>query len=136
MMKIIIFLIIACISFNSFAGTKETDANKAQKLWSDFLACGTQIKNELNLINCVDPLISSKVTRIEKVKLISYIIMEFSFSDLHSCEGIKDLLPEIGRKNEAYFCMDVLGNKTKLSGYITLTTEANKFKLKAIKYND
>lgn len=136
MMKKIIFLIIVYFSSNTFAEIKEIDSGNAQKLWSAFLSCGPQSKNELSMINCVEPLISSKITRIERVKLVSYLIMEFSFSDLHSCKGVLDLLPIIPRHNEVYFCMDVLGNKSKLSGYITLTTEAKKFKLKAIKYND
>lgn len=136
MMKIIIFLAMAYIPLNVFGGGNETDSQNAQKLWSKFLSCAPQSKNELSLINCVEPLLSSKITRIERVNLISFIIMEFSFSDLHSCKGSTDLLPVVPRENEVYFCMDVLGNKSKLSGYITLTTEAKKFKLKAIKYND
>lgn len=136
MMKIIIFLVTAYIPLNIFGGVSETDSQNAQKLWSTFLSCGSQSKNELSLINCVEPLLSSKITRIERVNLVSFIIMEFAFSDLHSCKGVMDLLPVLPKENEAYFCMDVLGNKSKLSGYITLTTEAKKFKLKAIKYND
>ena len=105
-------------------------------MWSDFTSCKTQIKNELNLINCVEPLLSSKISRPEKVNLTSFLIMEYAFSDLHNCADIHDLIPVIQKKEEHYFCMHVLGNKTKSYGFITIQIENSQLKLKAIKYND
>lgn len=121
---------------NTFAKKSESELSRAQTLWASFKACDSQVKNELNLINCLDGLISSKITRYEKGKLASYLIMGFSFSDLYDCKDVQDLLPVIPRASEKYFCMNVLGNKSKLPGFITVTLEQNKFKLNAIKYND
>lgn len=135
-MRHTLFLLLFFLSQLLIPKTMAFEIHQAQRFWSDFLSCKTQIKNELNLINCVDPLLSSTLARPEKVKLTSFLIMEYSFSDLHSCEGIKDLLPGIPKKNETYFCMHVLGHKSKLNGYITLTMEHSKPKLKSIKYND
>lgn len=121
---------------NSFAKKPESDFNRAQTLWSNFRACESQIKNELNLINCVDQFMSSKITRYEKGKLASYLVMGFSFSELFECKDVKDLLPLNPKGDEKYFCMNVLGNKSKLPGFITVTSEKDQFKLNSIKYND
>ncbi|MEA9355749.1 hypothetical protein SHI21_06040 [Bacteriovorax sp. PP10] len=121
---------------SSFAKKPESDFNRAQTLWTNFRACESQIKNELNLINCIDGYINSKITRYEKGKLASYLAMGFSFSELFECKDVKDLLPLNPKEDEKYFCMNVLGNKSKLPGFITVTSENNKFKLNSIKYND
>lgn len=110
--------------------------SRAQQLWKDFRQCEIHVKKELALINCVEPLINSKIPRYEKGKLASMIIMGFSFSDLHSCDNVLDLLPLKPIPGEKYFCMHVLGNKARLPGYISVTVENERFKLNAIKYND
>ena len=132
---LITFLLILPIG-NAIAKKTESDLSRAQSLWSQFRDCETQIKNELNLINCVEPLISTKITRYEKGKLASFLVMGFSFSELFECGEVKNLLPLKPMPEEKYFCMNILGNKSKLPGFITITTEKENFKLNAIKYND
>lgn len=119
-----------------YAKKPQSDFPRAQVLWTKFQACESQIKNELDFINCVDEIISSKITRYEKGKLASYLVMGFSFSELFECGDVKNLLPLNPKEGEKYFCMHVLGNKSKLPGFITLTSEKDKLKLNSIKYND
>lgn len=135
-MKTLLLTILFTLPFNVYAKKAESDFSRAQTLWSDFRNCESQVKNELNLINCVEGLISTKITRYEKGKLTSFLAMGFSFSDLIDCGGFKNLLPTIPNPNEKYFCMNVLGNTSKLPAFITVTSEKNKFRLNAIKYND
>lgn len=132
----LLLALLLLLPLSSFAKKPESDFARAQTLWTSFRACESQIKNELNLINCVDGMISSKITRYEKGKLASYLVMGFSFSDLFECKGVLDLLPLNPKEDEKYFCMNVLGNKSKLPGFITVRLENNKFKLNSIKYND
>lgn len=134
-MKSYLFTTLLLLNLQAFAKAP-SEFESAQTLWRDFRNCDSLIKDELKLINCVEPLLNSKITRYEKGKLVSILAMGFSFSDLHSCEGIKDLLPLRTVKDEKYFCMDVLGNTSKLPGFITVTIENKRFKLNAIKYND
>lgn len=118
------------------AKTPANHFTQAQELWKDFRACQSLVSSELQLINCVDGLIAPQITRYEKGKLTSFLVMGFSFSDLHDCNGIKDLLPLRPVKGEEYFCMSVLGNTTKRPGFITVTADKGRLKLAAIKYND
>lgn len=131
-----LFILLLLLPLSSFAKKPESEFSRAQALWTSFHACESQVKNELNLINCVDGIISSKINRYEKGKLVSYLVMGFSFSELFECKAVKDLLPVNPKEDEKYFCMNVLGNKSKLPGFITVTSENNKFKLNSIKYND
>jgi CTP:phosphocholine cytidylyltransferase-like protein len=119
-----------------YAKLPAEDFLDANRLWKDFRACQADIKNELKLINCTESFINSKITRYEKGKLASMLIMGFSFSDLQSCDGVKNLLPEAPLKGEKYFCMNVLGNTSKLPGYIAVSIEKGQMKLNAIKYNE
>lgn len=114
--------------------TKGLGISSAQKIWSDFLLCGEQKEIELNLISCIESIVSSKTTRLEKTKLTSYLIMEFYFSALYKCDDVSKVLPAIHHKDEIYFCMDVLGKTVKFPGYIAFVKENKKFKLKTIKY--
>lgn len=116
--------------------TATNEFSRAQQLWKDFRQCEALVKKELDLINCVEPLINSKIPRYEKGKLASMLIMGFSFTDLHSCGNVQDLLPLKPTPGEKYFCMYVLGNTARLPGYISVTVEEERFKLNAIKYND
>ena len=137
-MKLAIILILL-FPLQTFSKTsRNTDEfTRAQQLWKDFRQCEAVVKKELDFINCVEPQISSKISRYEKGKIASFLIMGFSFSDLHTCDNSKDLLPLIQENiDEKYFCMSVLGNTTRLPGYIILTAEKGRFKLNAIKYND
>lgn len=127
-------MIAFTLSSNTFAKVAVSDFSRAQNLWTDFRACESLVKDELALLSCIDGFISSTIPRYEKGKLASFLIMRFSFSELKSCDGIKDLLPTNPKKDEKYYCMDVLGNKSKTPGFITISTEKKQFKLKAIKY--
>lgn len=135
-MKKLLITTLLLLPLSSFAKKAESDLSRAQLIWSQFRNCESQVKNELNLINCVEPLISTKITRYEKGKLASYLIMGFSFSDLFECGDVKNLLPLKPTPEEKYFCMNVLGNKSKLPGFITIISEKEIFKINAIKYND
>jgi hypothetical protein len=135
-MKMFLFTFVFTLSFNIFAKKPETDLILAQTLWNDFRNCESQVKNELKLINCVEGLISPNISRYEKGKLTSYLVMGFSFSNLFECGEVKNLLPINPKKNKKYFCMNVLGNTSKLPGFISVTIQRNRFTLDAIKYND
>jgi len=135
-MKLLSLAVFITFSLNVYAKPAANDFQDAVRLWKDFRACQTDVKNELKLINCTEGFISSKIPRYEKGKLASMLIMGFSFSDLQSCDGIKNLLPETPSKEEKYFCMNVLGNTSKLPGYIAVSIEKGQMKLNAIKYNE
>lgn len=128
-------LIILCFFYSSMLmAIQATELQKAQEQWAGFKACSGQIKNELELINCLSPYLSSKITRIEKGRLASLLIMEFSFSELRTCAE-KDITPMKSAKNEVYFCMDVLGNKSKFPGYVTMEIEKKMHRIKTVKYD-
>jgi hypothetical protein len=135
-MKTLLIATFMSFPFVVLAKRDESDFSRAQTLWSDFRNCKSQVQNELKLINCVEGLMSTKITRYEKGKLTSLLAMGFSFSDLFECGEVKNLLPTKPSPDENYFCMHVLGNKSKLPGFIIVTTEKNIFRLNAIKYND
>ena len=131
-----LLIILLVLPFNSHAKKPESDLSRAQSLWSDYRNCESEVKNESNLINCVERLIDPEVIRYEKGKLVSYLAMGFSFSELYECGEATDLLPLKKKPDEKYFCMNVLGNKSKLPGFIIVTSKKNSFKLNAIKYSD
>lgn len=131
-----LLIILLVFPLTGFAKTLENDFSKAQSLWSDFRNCQSEVKNELNLINCAERLIDPDIVRYEKGKLISYLAQGFSFSELYECGEAPDLLPLIKKPGEKYFCMNVLGNTSRLPGFIIVTSKKNRFKLSAIKYND
>lgn len=135
-MKLLSLAIFILLSVSAYAKPAADDFQNASRLWKDFRACQADVKNELKLINCTESFISSKIPRYEKSKLTSMLIMGFSFSELQSCDGVKNLLPEVPLKEEKYFCMNVLGNTSKLPGFITVTLEKGQMKLNAIKYNE
>lgn len=132
----LLFLMAMAFSLNTYAKPVNNDFQDATRLWKDFRACQADVKNELKLINCTESFINSKIPRYEKAKLVSLLIMDFSFSELESCDGVKNLLPETPIKGEKYFCMKVLGHTSKLPGYIIVTLEKGQMKLNAIKYNE
>ncbi len=129
------FLIVMMLFPQILLGSQTKILLKAQEQWSGYQSCSEQVKNELELINCLSPYLSSKITRVEKGKLASFLIMEFSFSELRICDDKKDLVPMRNVKDEIYFCMSVLGNKSKLPGYVIFEAEKNSYRIKAIKYN-
>lgn len=135
-MKLLSFAVFMTFSLSISAKPLNNDFQNATRLWKDFRACQADVKNELKLINCTESFISSKIPRYEKGKLTSMLIMGFSFSELESCDGTKNLLPEIPLKEEKYFCMNVLGNTSKLPGYIIVTIEKGQMRLNAIKYSE
>lgn len=135
-MKIILIAILMALSSNTYAKKPDNDLARAQLLWSEYKKCESEVKNELNLINCVEHLIDPEVIRYEKGKFVSYLVMGFSFSELYECGEVQDLLPFKAKPDEKYFCMNVLGNTSKLPGFIIVTSKQNNLKLRAIKYKD
>lgn len=132
----IIFIFLIAQSITAFTKESTDDFQDASRLWKDFRACQVEVKDELKLINCTESFINSKITRYDKSKMVSLLIMGFSFSDLQSCEGTTNLLPENPQKGEKYFCMNVLGNTSKLPGYIVVSIEKKQMKINAIKYSE
>lgn len=135
-MKLLILITLSVLSVSSYAKPGANDFLEASRLWKDFRACQADVKDELKLINCTESFISKKITRYDKSKLTSMLIMGFTFSELKSCDGVKNLLPEMFSKEEKYFCMDVLGNTSKLKGFITVIIEKDQMRLSAIKYSE
>lgn len=135
-MKRLTFAVFITLSLNIYAKPATNDFQDANALWKNFRACQSDVKDEIKLINCTESFINSKITRYDKSKLTSMLIMGFAFSDLKSCDGVKNLLPEVPLKEEKYFCMDVLGNTSKLPGFIVVTIEKGQMKLNAIKYSE
>lgn len=135
-MKKITLAVFITLSLNVYAKRVANEFQDANTLWKNFRACQADVKDEVKLINCTESFINPKITRYDKSKLTSMLIMGFSFSDLKSCDGVKNLLPEVPLKEEKYYCMDVLGNHSKLPGYIIVTIEKGQMKINAIKYSE
>ena len=131
--KLIMLLLLTYSSVVLSAPEKKL--TKAQEQWTGYQSCSAQLKNELELINCLSPYLSSKITRIEKSNLASLLIMEFSFSELRECQSEKDLIPMKKGKHEVFFCMDVLGHKSKLPGYVMMEMEKKAYRIKAVKFS-
>lgn len=128
-------LIMTLTSFAFLPRSQAVGLSEAQKIWDRYKACEKiQQKDDL-FMECLGGLVSSKFTSMERVKMASFLVMGFEFSALRECTG-GDEKPLKVQKNQFYYCMDVLGNKSKHPGYILLEKEGSKAVLTAIKYSE
>lgn len=122
-----------CVSLLVSARAEAVDLSDAQKLWERYQAC-EKIQKKDDLFNeCLAGIFGSKVKGMEQVKLAGYLVMGFEFSALRTCAD-KDLKPLKVQKNQFFYCMDVLGNKSKNPGYVLMEQEGSKTVLTAVKY--
>lgn len=138
-MKIYSIFLIAFFSFscNLWANIQDKKLSNANETWQGYLNCAKKIDVEIELINCLYPYLSGEITRLDKSKIASFLIMQYSFSLLRICDINVDQMPTRMGKNEEVFCMDVLGNKSKTAGFVIFEKNKKHYnpKIKAIKYS-
>ncbi|WP_413288847.1 hypothetical protein [Bdellovibrio sp. HCB337] len=133
MLRLIFTFLLA--SFVLLPRSQAVELKEAQKLWDRYKACEKTQQDDDRFGECLDGVFGSKVKSMERVKLGSFLIMGYEFSALRACAK-GDLKPGNTLKTQFYYCMDVLGKKSKHPGYILLELENKKPVLTAIKYSE
>lgn len=126
-------ILLSCSFGNSASADTNGDFEKAKKTWNEFRACG-QIKGAA-LEKCLERTLGPKLDPWQKQKMSEYILMGFKFSDLRVCEERDSLVPVKTKNPPTYFCLSVLGHRSRTQGYATFQPYKSELRLTSVRYD-
>ena len=128
-----ILLALTCLNYLP-AFAEDSNFAKAQKTWARFQECGKQ-KSHNDIDNCINETLAPKMDSLVKQKMTEYVMMGFKFSDLHECNDKDSIQPVKPPKDMIFYCLDVLGHRSRASGYASFEKHRDQLRLTTIRYS-
>lgn len=116
------------------AFAEDSNFTKAQKTWTRFQECGKE-KSHKGIDTCLNETLAPKMDSLVKQKMTEYVMMGFKFSDLHECTEKDATQPIKPPKDMIFYCLEVLGHRSRASGYATFEKHQDQLRLTTIRYS-